>query len=111
MRLSRRWFAALWLALGLLPGVERVLVAHFHASASPAFAAAGAGSGSGEQSPSGLDCAACHARATLSALVFDAHPARHGAEPAAPPEPVIAAPPAAPDAASPPPRGPPPPIV
>jgi hypothetical protein len=112
MRVSRRWLAALWLALGLLPGVERILVAHVHESASPVLAAAGSGwPGSGQESESWLDCAACHARATLGALAFDAHPERHGAQPAAPPAPVVAAPPATPHAEAPPARGPPHPIV
>ena len=112
MRVSRRWLAALYLALGLVPGVDRILVAHVHEGAGPALHAASAASnGGGSQSEGWLDCAACHARATLDALVFDAHPERHGAEPASAPEPLRAAPPPAPHAETPPARGPPLPIV
>jgi hypothetical protein len=108
MRVSRRWFAAFWLALGLLPGVERILIAHVHESGRPVLAADTAGAGaSGARSEGWLDCAACQARATLAALVFDAHPERHGAEPAAPPAPAGAAAPGAEPAETPPARGPP----
>jgi hypothetical protein len=107
----RRWLAALGLALGLLPGVERILVAHLHESAQPVLASAGAGGGGGQEGRGWLDCAACHARATLGALVFDAHPERHGAEPAAAPAPAVSPLHAAPRVETPPPRGPPQPIV
>jgi hypothetical protein len=108
MRVSRRWLAALWLALGLLPGVERILVAHVHESARPELAPAAHDAGAGGQaSEAWLDCAACHARATLGALVVDAHPERHGAAPAAPVPALSEAPPAAPALATPPARGPP----
>jgi hypothetical protein len=112
MRGSRRWLAAFWLALGLLPGVERILVAHVHGSARPEVAAAAHGAGAGgEASEAWLDCAACHARATLGALVVDAHPERHGAAPTTPAPALSEAPPAAPHLETPPPRGPPHPIV
>jgi hypothetical protein len=112
MRVSRRWLAALWVVFGLLPGVDRILLAHVHDSANPVLRTAPAESGaSGAQSAAWLDCAACHARATLDALTFDAHPERHGAAPAAAPLPHPCAPPAEPHAEAPPVRGPPLPIV
>jgi hypothetical protein len=112
MRVPRRWLAAFWLALGLLPGVERILVAHVHESARPELGAPTPGAGAGgAASESWLDCAACHARATLDALVVDAHPERHGAAPASPAVALCAAPHAAPHTETPPARGPPHPIV
>ena len=86
MRISRRWFAALLLALGLLPGVDRILLAHVHGGTELAVAAAQPDAGSADaNSDAWLDCAACHARATLAALAIDAHPERHSAEPFAAP--------------------------
>ena len=108
MRITRRWFAALLLALGLLPGVDRILLAHVHESATPVLSAAA--NGEGTRSSGGdawLDCAACHARATLDALTIDAHPERHGAAPAAAPLPEPGAFPAEPRAETPPARAPP----
>jgi hypothetical protein len=108
MRITRRWFAALLLALGLLPGVDRILLAHVHESASPVFSAAAAGQGArGAGGEAWLDCAACHARATLDALTINAHPERHGAAPAAAPLPALCAFPSEPRAETPPARGPP----
>src|SRR5512139_1424978 len=108
MRVTRRWFAALLLALGLLPGVERVLLAHVHGSASPVLGAASAGDDArGASGEAWLDCAACQARATLDALTIDAHPERHGAAPAAAPLPELRAFPSEPRAETPPVRGPP----
>jgi hypothetical protein len=108
MRVTRRWFAALLLALGLLPGVDRILLAHVHESASPVASAALPGAGGANAAGEGwLDCAACHARATLDALAIDAHPERHGAAPAAAPLPAPCAAPAAPRPDAPPVRGPP----
>ena len=81
MRATRRWLAASIVALGLLPGVEKILLAHAHHGPSPVaeFAA------TDEPASDGLSgCAACQARATLSALAVDAHPERHGAAPSAP---------------------------
>jgi hypothetical protein len=109
MRLTRRWLSALLLALGLLPGVDRILLAHVHESAGPLIAAASQGENA--RSEGWLHCAACHARATLDALVVDAHPERHGAAPATPPRAGLPAFAAATRAASPPARGPPPAIV
>jgi hypothetical protein len=88
MPTTRRWLAAWLLALALLPGLERGLLAHDHASASPVAQLAAAP----EAAAAGVlqDCFACHARASLSAMAIDAHPERHGA---APPE-LILAPPA-----------------
>jgi hypothetical protein len=111
MRVSRRWFAALWLALGLLPGVERILLAHVHETARPVLAAETAAGANGARSEGWLDCAACHARASLDALVVDAHPERHGAEPAATPQPVVAEAPSFDHGEPPPARAPPHPIV
>jgi len=108
MCVPRRWFAALLLALGLLPGVDRILLAHVHESASPVASAALPGSGAYGGSAAGwLDCAACHARATLAALVVDAHPERHGAAPAVASLPAPAAAPAAARPSTDPVRGPP----
>jgi hypothetical protein len=110
MRTSRRWLAALLLALGMLPGVERILLAHVHGASTPAIAATAPDAGSADALGEGwLDCAACHARATLDSLAIDAHPERHGAAPfAAPAQRPGAAPPApctdAPSARAPPPR-------
>ncbi len=86
MRTSRRWFAVLLLALGLLPGVDRILLAHVHGGPELTLAAARPDAGSADANRDGwLDCAACHARAALDALVIDAHPERHGAGPFAAP--------------------------
>jgi YD repeat-containing protein len=84
MRVTRRCLAALLLALGLLPGVDRILLAHAHESAAPALHASAAGASErGGERAGWLDCAACHARATLDALAIDAHPESHGAAPVA----------------------------
>lgn len=109
MRITRRWLAALLLALGLLPGVDRVLLAHAHAheSTSPWLSAAGPGNQARGADAGWLDCAACHARATLDTLGFDAHPERHGAAPAAAPVAATAAAPSAPCLDAPSARGPP----
>ena len=108
MRITRRWFAALLLALGLLPGVDRILLAHVHESASPVLDAAAPGEGAGGSgSEAWLDCAACQARATLDALTIDAHPERHGAAPATAPISEPCAFPSEPRAETPPARGPP----
>jgi len=110
MRITRRWLAALLLALGLLPSVDRILLAHAHVheSASQSLSAAPSGAGTGGASSAAwLDCAACQARATLDALTIDAHPERHGAAPAATPLPEPRAFPSAPRAETPPARGPP----
>jgi hypothetical protein len=105
MRITRRWLAASIVALGLLPGVERALLAHAHHGTGPA---AELGAPAEADAPGGLSgCAACQARATLDSLAVDAHPERHGAAPAAV---VILAPCSAPSAArleTPPARGPP----
>jgi hypothetical protein len=107
MRITRRWLAALLLALGILPGVDRILLAHVHTSASPVLSAAAHGEDARGARAGWLDCAACHARAALDALGFDAHPERHGAAPAAPPLSAPAATPAAFHGETPPARGPP----
>ena len=112
MRVTRRCLAALLLALGLLPGVDRILLAHVHESAAPAFESAAPGDlGGGAAGAGWLDCAACHARATLDTLVIDAHPERHGAAPVAARPAAPAALPSAPRIETPPARGPPLPIV
>jgi hypothetical protein len=112
MRTPRRWLAALWLALGLLPGVDRILLAHAHPEATPVASAARAGGGlAGPAAGGWLDCAACHARATLDGVVVDAHPERHGAAPAAAPLPEPYRAPTAARAETPPARAPPLPIV
>lgn len=108
MLISRRWFAALLLALGLLPGVDRILLAHVHESTSPVLSAPAAGQGARSSGGEAwLDCAACHARATLDTLTIDAHPERHGAAPAAAPLPALCAFLSEPRAETPPARGPP----
>jgi hypothetical protein len=100
----RRWLATWLLALALLPGAERMLLTHGHASAGPVaqlVAAPAAGAADGLR-----DCAACQARASLGSLAIDAHPERHGA---APPAPALALPDArveAPRLETPPVRGP-----
>jgi hypothetical protein len=105
MHASRRWLAASLIALGLLPGVERVLLTHVHHGAGPTAELAAA---SEAESATGLSaCAACQARATLDSLAVDAHPERHGAAPAAPPLPEPGAAPPAQRAGPPPARGPP----
>jgi hypothetical protein len=102
---TRRWLSTWLLALALLPGVERTLLAHGHASAGPVAqlaAAPLAGATDGLR-----DSAACQARASLGSLAIDAHPERHGA---APPAPALALPDArveAPRLETPPVRGPP----
>jgi hypothetical protein len=73
------------IALGLVPGVERALLAHVHHGAGPTAELAAA---SETHAAGGLSgCAACQARATLDSLVVDAHPERHGVAPAAAPLP------------------------
>jgi hypothetical protein len=109
MRDSRRWFAALLVALGLLPGVERLLLAHVHHASGPAAELAAVDEHAAAGGVSG--CAACQARATLGAFALDAHPERHGVAPAAPPLPRPCAAPPAPRAETPPARAPPLPIV
>jgi hypothetical protein len=108
MRVTRRWLATLLLALGLLPGVDRILLAHVHESAAPALESAAPGDLGGNAAGAGwLDCAACHARATLDTLVIDAHPERHGAAPVTALPAVHATLPRPPRAPTPPARGPP----
>lgn len=109
MRSTRRWLSALVLALGLVPGADRILLAHVHGDAGPVLSAAAAGASAGREAS--LDCAACHARATLDTLAIDAHPERHGAAPAAPPLEPPAGVRAAPRPDTPRTRGPPAPIV
>jgi hypothetical protein len=107
MRIHRRWLAALLLALGILPGVDRILLAHVHTSASPALSAAAPSEDARGARAGGLGCGACHARAAQGALGFDAHPERHGAAPAPAPLSALAAAPAALHGETPPARGPP----
>jgi hypothetical protein len=71
------------IALGLIPGVERALLAHVHHGSGPIAELAAASESDAAGGLSG--CAACQARATLDSLVVDAHPERHGAAPAAAP--------------------------
>jgi hypothetical protein len=81
MPTTRRWLATGFLALALLPGVERSLLAHDHASAGPVAQVTPAPDAA---STDGLqDCVACQARASLDAVAIDAHPERHGAAPPA----------------------------
>ena len=105
MRVTRRWLAASIVALGLLPGVERVVLAHAHHGAGPAAELAAPVDA---DAPGGLSgCAACQARATLDSLVVDAHPERHGAAPALALSHLPCAAPGAPRLQTPPARGPP----
>jgi hypothetical protein len=105
MRASRRWLAASLIALGLIPGVERALLAHVHPGSGPIAELAAA---SESHAGGGLaGCAACQARATLDSLALDAHPERHGAAPAAPPLSQPCRAPHAAHAETPPARGPP----
>lgn len=78
----------LLVALGLLPGVDRVLLAHVHGSGGLAATAADTGAPAGTDSPlSG--CAVCQARAALDAAAPAAHAARSALPiAAAPPAPV-----------------------
>lgn len=79
MPTTRRWLAAWFLALALLPGVERSLLAHDHTSAGPVAQVSPLPDAVGAD---GLqDCVACQARASLHAMAIDAHPERHGAAP------------------------------
>ena len=92
----------LLVALGMLSGVESILLAHVHGPSHPTLhAAAPDAAPAGGVGEGWLDCAACHARAALDSLVVDAHPERHGAAPfaapalrprAAPPAPYADAP-------------------
>ena len=104
MRATRRWLAASLFALGLLPGVERVLLAHAHHGAGPVHELVAPGDAASD-GPSG--CAACQARATLGALAVDAHPERHGAAPTEQPTTRPAPVPSAPRVETPPARAPP----
>jgi hypothetical protein len=105
MRATRRWLAASLVALGLIPGVERVLLTHVHHRTGPDAELAATSEADEAGGLSG--CAACQARATLDSLVVDAHPERHGAAPAAPPLPQPCAAPRAVRAETPPARAPP----
>jgi hypothetical protein len=81
-------------AIGLLTGAEGSLLTHAHVAETPTIGASAPGA---PVAPTGAapDCAACHARAAVDALVVDAHPERHGAAPcAAPPLDPHGAPPA-----------------
>jgi hypothetical protein len=109
MRITRRWLATAVVALGLLPGAERALLAHAHHGSSPHEEVSAPAEPEASGGLSG--CAACQARATLDSLVVDAHPERHGAAPVAAPLQRPCAAPSAPRAETPPARGPPLPIV
>jgi hypothetical protein len=108
MCITRRWFAVLLLALGLLPSADRILLAHVHESAGPVLSAAAAGEGAhAAGGEAWLDCATCHSRAALDALAIDAHPERHDVAPADEPLPELCAAPSPAHAETPPARGPP----
>ena len=105
MRATRRGLAALLLALGLLPSVDRALLAHAHHGPAPLAGWNAAGEADAPGGPSG--CAACQARATLDAVAIDAHPERHGLAPTLPPAARPCTAPVAPRLETPPVRGPP----
>jgi hypothetical protein len=105
MRATRRWLAASLIALGLIPGVERILLSHVHHAAGPNAELSAASDSGASGGLSG--CAACQARATLHSLAVDAHPERHGLAPVAPPQARPCTAPAAPPLATAPARGPP----
>ncbi len=100
----RRWLASGLVALALLPGLERSLLAHDHASPGSVTQL----SGTPHAGAAGLNgCAVCQARASLGSLAIDRHPERHGAAPVSPPLSLREPAPAAPRLETPHVRGPP----